>query len=175
MPSHTPPDRRAPHTPPSLDQVVATAPQLPEDQRPGGAPSVRTGWGSLPNPSFHKPPTKGRDETRIEPPVDVEFEDGKGYTVLRVREEKAKSFSARTFRASLGTAYLVAGQDDLRSRLVVTAVDQDLVIGTLSDVTAGMGFTIPAHGAFEIHLTDAFYVTPASVSGSVGVWVERDE
>ncbi len=173
--SHSQPDQRAPHTPASLDQVIATGPELSEDQRPGGAPSVRTGWGSLPNPSFDKPPIKGRGMAEVEPPTDIEYEDGKAYTVIRVREEKPKAFSARTFYATLGTEYLVVGQDDMRARLVVSAVDQDMIIGSLGDVASGVGFTIPKGTQFEVKLTDAFYVAPATVGGNVGVWVERDE
>src|SRR6516165_5855607 len=101
MPEHSvvPPHRvreRATH-----QDVTDIGPELTPDQRPGGSPSERTGFGSLPNPSFAKvnksriPDVPTPDETSIA------FEDGKPYVVVHTREEQAQSFSAFKAYATL--------------------------------------------------------------------------
>lgn len=158
----------------SLDQVVQTGPDVPDEERPGGAPYVRTGFGSLPNPNFARPKDP-RTPPDIASPVDVEFEDGQAYTVIRVREERAKSYSARTIDPNKGVPYLAAGQDDKRTVLTISANGGPVLVGTLSDVGAGQGYTIPTGQTLTTHLTDAIYVVSPDGAATIGLWTERDE
>lgn len=174
--------RRSPFFPGNATQqdVVDSGPNIIPDAESTGKP--RPGFGALANMEATNVPVKATKNTpRIHDELITEFDSGQGYDVLRVREQAARSYGARTLVIPAGNIALLVGDDAERVRLRVTvigdpATDPSALIGALSDLSAGDGYTLVAGDSLETTVRSAIYVASADTSDPVTVtlWMERD-
>lgn len=174
--------RRAPFFPGNATQedFVENGPDIVPDAESTGKP--RPGFGAMPNETSRVPVKATKAQVgRIHSEIATEFDAGQGYDVLRVREQAARSYGARTLVIPAGNVALLVGDDAERVRLRVTVVgdptaDAGALIGALSDLSAGDGYTLPAGDSLETTVRSAIYVASADATDPVTVtlWMERD-